>query len=313
MKNQTSHRLHAGSWSEYNRAVCQRGSLTVWIDPHCDDLWKSPEPSGKPGRPPLYGDALIVAMLTLKEVFHQRYRQTVGLVASILRLSGIEQTLPDYSTLSRRAKTVKPALNATRSQEPLHVIIDSTGIKVAGEGEWKRTLYGTTRYRCWRKLHLTCDRETLEILSCTYSDSADRDHEHVEDLLAPIDRPIDDALADGAYDKALTYAALQKRDAWPIIPPWTRAKIWRHGNRSGPPLPRDVNLRYMRGHGRRAWRDFSGYHQRVLVETEMSRLKLIFGDRVCTRRFEAQATQMRIRCAALNAMIQLGRPPKAAL
>jgi hypothetical protein len=311
MKNQITHTVHAGSWREYNRSLCERGSLIVWIDPACSDLWSPPEPTGRRGRPQRYCDDLVVALLTLKEVFHQKYRQTIGLVASILKLAGIERTLPDYSTLSRRAKTVSVPLKASERTQPVHLLIDSTGVKLAGEGEWKTCLYGTTRYRSWRKLHLVCDRESLEILSMCVSDSSDRDHEHVEELIGAIDRPIDDLAADGAYDKAITYEVLQRRGAWPIIPPWTRAKIWRHGNRSGPPLPRDVNLRYIRRHGRRAWRDFSGYHRRSLVETQMSRIKLIFGDRLTTRRAEAQATQARIRCATLNRMTQLGLPPVA--
>jgi hypothetical protein len=309
----TSKTRHADSWREYNRSLCQRGSLELWIDPTAEDLFAPPEHTGRRGHPFVYSDALIVALATLGQVFHQRLRQSVGMLGSILRLAGISKTLPHWTTLGRRRKKASIALEGRPSGARLVLLVDSTGIKVLGEGEWKARCYGLTRYRQWRKLHVSVDAETLQILAADVTDSAQRDHTVLAPMLETIasqtDVEIDSVHADGAYDKRACYDALEHHGAWPVIPPWRRAHIWKHGNSAGTPHPRDVNLRYMRQHGRSAWYCFSGYHRRSLAETTMQRLKTIFGDRVLSKSLEAQRAELLLRCRALNLMTQCGMPP----
>jgi hypothetical protein len=321
MKNKTmTQRPRAGTWREYNRSLCQRGSITVWIDPKAEELFATPEHDGSRGHPKFYGDGLILALGTLQQVFHLRLRQTIGMIESILALANIEHELPDFTTFWRRRNKLAIGLrrsspkargSSTAPPSAITVVIDSTGIKVLGQGEWITSRRGLRHYRQWRLLHLALNVETLEILAATDSSYHQRDHQQVDGLLDAIAEPVDTLIADGAYDRCLVYDRCAEQGIWPVIPPSKRARIWRHGNSSGPPHPRDVNLRSMRQQGRAAWRCFSGYHQRVMAETTMHRLKMIFGDRLQSRRQESQRAELLLRCRALNIMTALGLPPRA--
>ena len=134
------------------------------------------------------------------------------------------------------------------------------------------------------------------------------DAEVVAPLLEQIDRPIESAAADGAYDKRKVYAALLPRTPRVAIPPRENARIWRHGNSSAPPLVRDENLRRIRVKGRRRWEQESGYHRRSLAETAVFRFKALFGGGLASRRWECQATEVAVRSRALNVMTHLGMP-----
>ena len=148
------------NWPAYNEALKRRGSLTIWFDPEMS--WDA-APTGRRGRQQTYSDAAIQTCLSMKVLFGMALRQTTGFVESLLRLVGLNWTVPDFSTLSRRQKTLAVNIPYRGSKGPLHLLIDSTGIKVEGEGEWHARKHGGPKRRVWRKLHLGIDEETLEI------------------------------------------------------------------------------------------------------------------------------------------------------
>ena len=294
------------NWKQYNDALVNRGSLTVWVDRTTLQAWKYQGPA-RPGAQFEYSDLAIECLLTLRSVYHLTLRATEGFARSLFGLMGLDLPVPDYSTLCRRAATVRITL-PKKAEGPLHLVIDSTGLKVYGEGEWKVRQHGYSKRRTWLKLHLAVDPQTHEIQAAMVSDPGVTDAEMVPPLLEQVENPVESAAADGAYDRRSVYEALDGRGARAVIPPRRDAVIQRHGNTSGPRLARDENLRRIRRIGRSAWKGESGYHERSLVETTMFRMKTIFGDGVASRTPSRQATEAGVRCRALNIMTHQGMP-----
>lgn len=296
------------NWSEYEKALVQRGSITFWMS---DDFAKKWHYAGKKeqGSPFDYSDESIVMMLTIKEVYHLSNRQTEGFVRSLFEMLNINLGVPDHSTLSRRAKGLQVKL-PKRRHENLNIVMDSTGMKIFGEGEWKVRMHGVSKRRTWRKLHIGSNPADGEIQAVLLTENSVSDDQAAEELLEQVVGRIIDFAADGAYDTRKVYNCLNAHspDVNILIPPRKGAHIWKHANTKGERLQRDQNLRYIRKHGRKKWRDFSGYHQRSSAETTMFRLKTIFSDQLSARLLETQITQALIRCAALNKMNHLGRP-----
>lgn len=296
------------NWSEYDRALVNRGSLTIWISEEAIGKWK-PEGSKQRGAQKEYSDFAIETALTLKEVFHLTNRGTEGMLGSIFQLMRVDLSVPDHTTLSRRGKDLEVKL-PRRNKNIGHLVVDSTGLKLYGEGEWKMRRHGKSKRRVWRKIHLSVDNESGEIQAGLLSEVGLSDAEALTSMLDEIDLQIENLSADGAYDKRSVYCDIQKHslDCRTNIPPRKNARIWQHGNCKAPPHPRDENLRYIRRHGRHAWKQDSNYHQRSLVETTMFRMKTIFGDHLSTRLLSTQRTQAIIRCRALNIMTRQGMP-----
>jgi hypothetical protein len=188
------------------------------------------------------------------------------------------------------------------------MVVDSTGIKIFGEGEWKVRQHGYTKRRAWRKLHIGADDATGEIAAAVITTNDLADSQVIGDLLEQVPDDIEQVSGDGSYDKRNCYEAIRGRGARAAIPPRRDAKIWQHGNSKSERLIRDENLRRIRRIGRKRWKQESGYHRRSLAETQMFRIKTIFGARVSAREFEGQVRQMLVRCAALNRMTHLGMP-----
>jgi IS5 family transposase len=230
------------------------------------------------------------------------------LLDSIGQLLHLEVAIPHYSTLSRRRATLELALPRTRRAEALHVVVDSTGVKVFGEGEWKVRQHGYTFRRTWRKVHVGVDEASGEIVAAVVTTNSYHDSQLLPALLEQVDEPITQVSGDGAYDRRICYDAIRQHSARASIPPQHNAKIWQHGNARAERLVRDENLRRIRQIGRAAWKRECGYHRRSLAETTMFRLKTIFSERVTARSFAGQAAQVLVRCATLNRMTQLGRP-----
>ena len=297
-----------GNWSEYDRALVQRGSLTVWIADGFEKTWFYQGPLQR-GSQFDYSAQAIEVMLTLKNVFHLPNRATEGFACSLFGLLKIALPVPDHTTLSRRGKTLKVRL-PRRANGHLDIVMDSTGLKIYGEGEWKVRTHGKSKRRIWRKLHLTLDRHSGEIQAAELTEAGVSDDAMVEAMLRQIEQPIDSLAADGIYDKRRVYKSLNQYapSAKVLIPPRRNARIWQHANSKAERLKRDENLRYIRKHGRAAWKNDSGYHGRSLAETAMFRYKTIFGGQLSTRRIETQTNQAMIRCAALNTMTHLGMP-----
>lgn len=300
------------NWREYNQALVNRGKVLFWITEEAMKNWEKSQKTGKRGKPKQFSNTAIETSLTLSQVFHLPLRASEGFLADILERVAPALKAPDYSTVSIRSKTlsVKIRVRSIRS-EPLHIVSDSTGVKVYGEGEWKVRQHGWSKRRTWRKLHIGLDEHTKDILLGEVTGNDTADCQMLEPLLdqLPDDTPIDQFSGDGAYDKRVCYDALKGRNVLRItIPPQHNAKIWQHGNTHTQRHARDENLRSIRHIGRKRWKVESGYHRRSLAENTMFRIKTIFGEKVSARLFENQRTQLLIRCKALNWMTTLGMP-----
>lgn len=296
------------NWSEYDKALVQRGSITFWLS---DDFAKTWRHTGAKQRGSQfdYSAQAILVMLTVKEVFHLTNRQTEGFMRSLFALLKVNLPVPDHSTLSKRGQDLKVNLPKKSSQR-LNIVMDSTGLKIYGEGEWKVRQQGVSKRRTWRKLHVGANPEDGEIQAVILTENSVSDDQAVEVLLEQIEQEIAKFAADGAYDKRKVYDRLNAHspDVDILIPPRKNARIWKHGNTKTQRLKRDENLRSIRKHGRKEWKQKSDYHIRSLAETTMFRLKTIFGDELSARRLETQTTQALVRCAALNKMTHLGMP-----
>jgi IS5 family transposase len=247
-------------------------------------------------------------MGTIQSVFHLPGRQAEGFLESLFMLMGIELEVPDHSTLSRRLSKLSVELPVLPKDKPVHVVVDSTGVKVYGEGEWKVRTHGVGKRRTWRKLHLGVDSESGEILGAVVTTNDVADCEVLPDILEQIDSPISQVSGDGGYDTFGCYDTIAERGAKATIPPRSNAKIQQHPHSQAQPHPRDENLRYCNQVGRKQWKQESGYHRRSLSETAIFRLKTIFGGKLRRRFFDNQAVELFLQCAALNRMIQLGKP-----
>jgi hypothetical protein len=305
MSTKTPYRIR--NWPEYNAALRERGSLTLWVDEEALRAWRYTGPTQR-GAQYVYAEAAIKCVLTLRAVYHLALRATEGLARSLVALLKVALPVPSYSTLSRRAAAVAVALGALPHSGPLHLVIDSSGFKVYGEGEWKVRLHGWSKRRTWRKLHLAVDEATGEIVAAVASEAGVSDDEVLPDLLARVKGAVGQVSADGAYDKRRCYEAIEERGAKAAIPPRRDAKIWQHGNCAAPPLQRDENLRAIRQKGRRRWKQEAGYHRRSLAETAFFRLKTLFGPGLRSRAFPRQARELFLKAAALNRMTHLGMP-----
>jgi hypothetical protein len=296
------------NWSEYDKALVQRGSITIWLSEDIEANWRY---AGEKqcGRQYEYSDQAITIMLTMKNVFHLPNRATEGFVRSIFAMLGMNLSVPDHSTLSRRGKGLEVSLPKKVSGH-VDIVMDSTGLKIYGEGEWKVRTHGKSKRRTWRKLHIGADPESGEIEAVALTENNVSDADMVEPMLKQIDQPIDHFAGDGSYDKRKVYNSLNRHapQAEVLIPPRKNAHIWQHGNTQAERLKRDENLRAVRKLGRKVWKESSGYHMRSLAETTMFRFKTIFGDRLSARLLETQTTQATICCAALNRMTHLGMP-----
>jgi hypothetical protein len=248
-------------------------------------------------------------MQTVKNVFQMPNRATEGFIRSVFAMLEISLSVPDHTTLSRRGKGLKVGLPKKTSGH-LDIVMDSSGLKIYGEGEWKVRSHGKSKRRTWRKLHVGVDPHSGEIQAAALTSNSVGDDQMVEPLLEQINQPIDRFAGDGSYDKRKVYDSLNKHApaAEVLIPPRKNGRIRQHGNTKAQRLRRDENLRTIRKSGRKDWKQFSGYHMRSLAETTMFRLKTIFGDRLSARLMETQVTQALVRCAALNRMTHLGMP-----
>ncbi len=292
------------NWSAYNAALRERGLLTVWFDPSTP--WHA-APSGKRGGQAVYSDAAIQACLTIKVLFGLPLRQTTGFVASLLKLAGLDWLVPDYSTLCRRQRTLAVQLPYRGSNGSLHLLVDSTGIKVRGEGEWHARKHGGARRRVWRKVHLAVDEATLEVRGVEITSSNVGDAPVLPDLLGQIsaDEPIVSVTADGAYDTRACHDAIAGRGAEAIVPPRRNAKPWKRDSPGA--QARNEALRAIKRLGRTIWRRWSGYHRRSRAETKMNCMKRL-GQKLAARDFDRQTAELQVRIAILNRYTALGIP-----
>jgi hypothetical protein len=274
----------------------------IWFDEaFLREHWR-PAPTGKRGAPFSYSDIAIQALLPLKAVFDRPYRMVEGLASSILQLLGIELSIPDHTLLSRRAKTLTVRIPRRQRTKPVHVVVDSTGLKLYGEGEWKVRQHGAGKRRTWRKVHVAVEAADKDVLAVEVTTEPWTDGEVFAGLLEQIEDPITPVDGDGAYDTRRVYAAAAKRGAQVAVPPRENAVPWAAAH------PRTQALAAIAPQGLSAWKPAGGDHRRNLAENAIYRLKQVFADRLASRRFEPAVTEVHARVAAFNVRTYLGMP-----
>jgi Transposase DDE domain len=299
-------RHRVANWAEYDAALRQRGSLTVWFTDAAIAAWRA-EPRTTRGGQPHYSALAITTALTLRAVFQLALRQTEGLIGSIIRLLGLDLAVPDHTTLSRRAETL-PVLRPRSSSEPVHLLVDSTGLRLGGPGEWLVEKHGTRTRRSWRKMHIGVDADTGQIVAAQLTDNDVDDGSQVGALLDQIDGPVASLTGDGAYDQDGVYGEVTARypDAKVIVPPRSNAVPSETAGTA--PTQRDRHLQAIAVHGRMNWQKLAGYNWRALVEADIARFKCVIGDALRSRTQGRRTTEVAIAVDVLNRMLELGRP-----
>ncbi len=299
-------KFHVTNWPAYDAALRQRGSLTFWIENEALEQWQR---TGKAGQA-RFTDLAIQASLTLRTVFKLGLRQTEGLMGSVIALMELPLKAPDHTTISRRSATLTVAHSPTQTGGPLDIVIDSTGLKVYGAGQWLEDKHGKTgkkSARRYRKLHLAID-SSGKVLAMTLTDQQADDPSQVKPLLDQIAAPIGSIRADGTYDRSAVYSILFQHspEAAVIIPPRVDA-VLSHENELL--AQRNQHLLSIQNNGRLTWQKQTEYGKRSLVETTMGRYyKGLIGSRLRARQFDTQQTEVAIGVLVLNRMLDAGRP-----
>lgn len=296
-------RYRTTNWKSCNEALRRRGSLLIWLDK--DMVWLAAR-AGCSGRPPVYSDAAIQFCLMVKVLFSLPLRQTTGMVSSILQMAGLDWPVPDFSTLSRRQKNITVGISSRRSPGPLNLLVDSTGIKFLGDGEWLARKHGTRRRRQYRKVHLAMDTATGDIRAVEFTSSREGDSPVLPDLLGqiPPDQPIGTVIGDGAFDTRRCHSAILARGGTAVIPIRENGRFWKEDCPAA--KARNEILRATRRFGRAIWKHWSGYHSRSRIEAKMRGLNS-FGERIASRDPDRQTAEIHIRIVLMNRFNALGQ------
>ena len=288
------------------RPLRQRGSLTVWFSDAAIAAWKAERRTTRGGQS-RYSALTIATALTLKSVFRLALRQTEGLIGSIIALLGLDLVVPDHTTLSRRAENLDVA-RARSGSGPVHLLVDSKGLKLCGSGEWLLEKHGTKTRRAWPKLHIAVDADTGQIATAALTTSDVGDGSQVGALLDQMDGPVTSFTADGAHDQDGVYGEVVSRhpDVSVIVPPRSSAVLSETANTAA--TMRDRHLQMIADRGRIAWQKASDCNWRALVEADISRLKRVIGNELTSRTDQRRATEVAIAVNALNRILELGRP-----
>src|ERR671920_308231 len=270
-------RYRVTNWAEYDASLRQRGSLTIWFTEEAIAAWRA-EPRRTRGGQPHYSALAIRTALTLRAVFRLALRQTEGLIGSILRLLGLDLSVPDHTTLSRRAESLEvPRPRSDSDAKPVHLLVDSTGLKLCGPGEWLIEKHGTRVRRSWRKLHIGMDADTGRIVASELTTNDVDDGSQVGPLLDQVAGPVASFTGDGAYDQDGVSCSVAERhpDARVIVPPRSGAVPSKTAETA--PTQRDQHLQLIAERGRMGWQKASGYNRRALAEATIGRFKRVIG------------------------------------
>ena len=294
---------HVGNWPAYDRALVQRGDITVWLAPDAIATWEAVG-VGKRGGQRQYSDLAIETALTLRLIFHLPLRQTEGFLTSIFGMLGLELSTPDHTTLSRRGQHLDLTLRRAPAGAGLHLMVDSTGLSIVGEGAWAAAKHGGRGRRGWKKRHLGVDRSGV-IVARALTEATLDDATTGIDLIAAVDGDMASVTADAAYDSIAFYDAAGARGAQVVVPPTKTARVSRRRPRSS---ARDRTIRRVKDIGRRQWKKASGYHRQALVENAFFRYKSIIGTGLRARTPGGQRAEALLACNILNRMTDLGGP-----
>jgi hypothetical protein len=302
-------KYRVSNWAEYDQALVQRGDVTLWISEDAIDDWK-PAPSGGRGGQRKFSDHAIETALTLRLVFNLPLRQAEGFLRSIISMMGVDLEAPDHTTLSRRSQHLNIQLARVSTKQSIHLIVDSTGLSIVGEGEWAAAKYGGRGKRAWKKLHLGVDRTGMIVAQALTHGSA-HDAKAALDLIDSIEGDVDSLTADAAYDTLAIYDTSAARGAEVVIPPSRSAtKSRQQRSRS---IARDRTILRINKVGRRQWKKESGYHQQARVENTFFRYKSIIGSKLRVRHPKSQKSEALMACNILNRMTALGMPKSLAM
>ena len=302
-KYKTSYRIK--NWSKYEQSLRNQGDITVWLSRDAVDAWTPPK-NGNRGGQPIYSDIAIETSLTLRLVFHLPLRQAEGFLKSILKLMDLYLPCPDHTTVSRRNRTANIRRHTRGLPDgPVHFIVDSTGLKICGQGEWHAKKHGERWRKRWKKLHIGVD-ENDRILASKVTNGHEHDSSQVSNLLAQVDREIDRFVGDGIYDQEVVYEVVGHHSpgAEVIVPPRKDAVL--SNNSISASSQRDLHIAEIRSKGWSDWKRQSGYYLQSHAENAFFRYKRIIGGRLRAKDDDAQKREAAMGCAILNRMLEMG-------
>ena len=298
------------NWKDYNRSLINRGNLTLWFSKDVIKSWyQKPQKKKQRGRSFTYSDTYVELALTLRTLFRLSLRATQGFLEGLVYLLGLELQVSHYSRLSRRAPDLNIQLTRLKEEgkTPTDLVIDSTGLKIFGEGEWKMRTHGKQVRRTWRKYHVSVNPSSHEVTAIELTESNVHDCTVIQALLAT-QKNIGKVYADGAYPFKQSLDAIANAGGIPIIPVRSGTSLVNKKPSRGEILRNQLILDIRNAGSRAQWKKSSDYHRRSLVETHMFRLKAILGGSLRSRTLAAQKTEARIMANILNKMTRLGMP-----
>jgi hypothetical protein len=311
------------NWADYNSILINRWNLDIWFDPKVLEKWYKPTSREQASH---YSNQAILTCLTIRALFNLSLRATQGVISSLIRRLALPIECPHYSRLCRRSKGLaRIQIPRKRGSRAFGIIVDSTGLKVYGPGEWHVKMHKSSKRRTWRKLHIAIDPVTQQIISSQLTSSRIGDSSAVPVLLKKLKDPIENLWADGAYDHGPIYKLLHEKKIVPLIRPRINSapsRVKRYRRRLGrqrvvyekPELKfRDQAIAYINQffdlqEGMKEWKRGSGYSLRSLVETTIMRFKRTFTDKLRARKLENQQTEVFVKCCILNKMLEMGLP-----
>ena len=301
-------KYRVANWTSYDRALVGRGDVTLWVSPEAIASWE-PAGVGSRGGQRKYSDVAIETALTLRLLFHLPLRQAEGFLQSLFGMMGLELSAPDHTTLSRRGQHLDVRLDRVPTRKGVHLIIDSTGLSIRGEGEWAAAKHRGQGRRGWKKLHLGVDRSGV-IVAHALTEATVDDATRAIELIRAVGGSLASVTGDAAYDAIAIYEAVGARGATVVVPPTKTARVSRRRPRSS---ARDCTIRKVKRIGRRQWKKESGYHRQARVENAFFRYKSIIGHSLHARSPAGQETEAVLACNILNQMTQRGRPASYAI
>lgn len=309
MASQTKYIIR--NWSQYNRALVQRGSITIWFSPEAIEKWLA-EKEGKRGRPKKYSDDAILCALMIKAVYHLPFRALEGFLVSMVTTLGISLPIPNYTRICRRAKELGQEIKKLSPKRPTDLVFDSTGLKVYGEGEWKVRKHGASKRRTWKKIHLAVCPDSHDIILADMTGNETADCTALPKMQKHLPKSVKRGFGDGAYDKSSCYQMFYEQGIEPIIPPQKNARI---KNQESKPWMKSRNdaIKQIAGLGndedaKKLWKKLKDYHRRSISETAMYRLKILFGGSLVCREEPYQKAELFAKCLVINCMNSLGMP-----
>lgn len=311
MTKQAETKYRIRNWAEYNKALVNRGSLTIWFSDDSIGGWLAKQ-SNQKGRPRIYSDEAILCALIVKAVYRLPFRALRGFICSLLQLLGHNLPVPCYTRICRRAAELGQRIEKLRTRKPTDIVFDSSGLKVYGEGEWKVRQHGKSKRRTWRKIHLALCPDSHEIILSYLSENNEADCEVIPKMKDHLPRSVKRSYGDGAYDKELCYREFHRAGIKPIIPPQRGAVL--HDLLKDPWMKdRNDAIRAITGLGndddaRKIWKKLMGYHRRSLGETGFYRWKTVFGGELKSRNIPNQRGEVYAKSIAINKMTSLGMP-----